>query len=74
MPERDKRMLKDLECSNPECSNYDHPFVRAEIWQTLHTVAYSNEIKGISTPKGALDNITCPKCGSPPKDPNDPYA
>src|SRR5215204_6152499 len=63
MPTRDKRLLTDL-----RCRKHDHPF-KAEIWQRLHYVAHSNEIVGKTTPKGALDNVRCPICGSPAKEP-----
>jgi hypothetical protein len=63
MPTRDKHLLTDL-----RCRKHDHPF-KAEIWQTLHYVAHSNEIVGKTTPKGALDNVRCPICGSPAKEP-----
>src|SRR5215213_4177830 len=46
MPTRDKRLLTDL-----RCRKHDHPF-KAEIWQTLHYVAHSNEIVGKTTLKG----------------------
>ena len=67
MPERDKVLLTDL-----RCQEYDHPF-RAEIRQTLHYVADSNELLFKTTPKGALDDVSCPVsgCGSLPKDPNE---
>src|SRR5215213_1861022 len=63
MPTTDKRLLTDL-----RCRKHDHPF-KAEIWQRLHYVAHSNEIVGKTTPKGALDNVRCPICGSPAKKP-----
>jgi hypothetical protein len=63
MPTRDKRLLTDL-----RCRKHDHPF-KAEIWQRLHYVAHSNQIVGKTTPKGALDNVRCPICGSPAKEP-----
>src|SRR5829696_3212452 len=63
MPTRDKRLLTDL-----RCRKHDHPF-KAEIWQRLHYVAHSNEIVGKTTTKGALDNVRCPICGSPAKEP-----
>src|SRR5215208_4419381 len=63
MPTTDKRLLTDL-----RCRKHDHPF-KAEIWQRLHYVAHSNEIVGKTTPKGALDNVRCPICGSPAKEP-----
>jgi hypothetical protein len=65
MLERDEFLLTDL-----RCQKYDHPF-RAQIWQTLHYVAGSNEIVLKTTPKGALDDVRCPECGSLVKDPND---
>jgi hypothetical protein len=65
MPEMDKPIRRDL-----RCQKHDHLF-RAEIRQTVHTVEESNEIARITTPKGALDNVRCPECGSLPKDPND---
>jgi hypothetical protein len=58
-------MLRDL-----LCQEHAHPF-RAEILQRVYTVHGSNEIKGISTPKGALDDVRCPECGFLPKDPNE---
>ena len=64
MPEMDKPIRRDL-----RCQKHDHPF-RAEIRQTVHTVE-GGEITNITTPKGALDNVRCPECGSLPKDPND---
>src|SRR5215208_5044782 len=66
MPTRDKRLLTDL-----RCRKHDHPF-KAEIWQRLHYVAHSNEIVGKTTPKGSLDNVRCPICGSPAKEPKGP--
>src|SRR5215212_6480512 len=63
MPTRDKRLLTDL-----RCRKHNHPF-KAEIRQRLHYVAHSNEIVGKTTPKGALDNVRCPICGSPAKEP-----
>jgi hypothetical protein len=62
--QRNKRMLRDL-----ECEENGHPFKR-EIWQTVHYAPGTNEIVAIKTPKGALDNVRCPRCGSLPKDPN----
>ena len=46
------------------------PFTE-KIWQTLHYVPGSNEILSKTTPKGTLDKVRCPECGSLAKDPND---
>jgi len=65
MPERDVDMFRNLECEN------GHPWPEpVEILQREHTVAYSNEVQAVTTPHGALDNLWCPECGAPPKDPN----
>jgi hypothetical protein len=69
MPEKDERMSKDL-----RCQKNNHPYT-AEIWQRFHYVPQSNGILFITTPRYAYDYVmTCPECGSPPKDPNDPNA
>jgi len=69
MPERDELILKDL-----RCHANNHPY-RTEIWQRLHTVPQSNGILFVTTPRYAYDYVMpCPKCDSPPKDPNDPNA
>jgi hypothetical protein len=64
MSQPNKFMLRDLECQNG-----GHPFKR-EILQTIHNAPGTNEIVAIKTPKGALDDVRCPRCGSLPKDPN----
>ena len=64
MPEIDKPIFRD----DLRCQENDHPF-EAEILQRLHTVE-TGETTNTTTPRGALDNVRCPVCGSPPKDPN----
>lgn len=64
MPERPERMTRDL-----RCQKNDHPFT-AKVWQTVHTVEEGGETTNITTPRGALNDVRCPECGFPPKDPN----
>ncbi len=63
---RRKRMLRNLECEAE-----GHPWPEpVEILQIQHFYPGTNQIVKLTTPHGALDNLKCPECGSPPKDPN----
>jgi hypothetical protein len=59
----DKRIPTNLECEN------GHPLGSRKIWQKEFR-GLNNEFLFRTTPHGALDNLWCPECGAPPKDPN----